>query len=144
MTVKDIFKAELDRLKDETSIGLSEWENGVEHGRMEVINALYKALDSMQEEPVNDDLEDEITRYCNPMLGRICDAWNKQQPVELNLGVVARHFADWQKQQMLKDAVDAEISFRFHRLSIDLKDNGIEGFECGDKVKIIIIKRTDQ
>ena len=51
MTDREEFKAELDRLKEETGIGLSEWENGVEHGRMEVINALYKKLDSMKKEP---------------------------------------------------------------------------------------------
>lgn len=69
MNEKEIFKAELDRLKGETAIGLSEWENGVEHGRMEIINALYKTLDLMQEEPeykvgdtlINSDGDERIT-----------------------------------------------------------------------------------
>jgi hypothetical protein len=46
-------REELERLKEETSIGLSEHENGVEQGRMEIINALSIFLDSMQEEPVS-------------------------------------------------------------------------------------------
>ena len=33
-------REELARLKEETSIGLSEHDNGVEQGRMEIINAL--------------------------------------------------------------------------------------------------------
>ena len=44
-------REELARLKEETSIGLSEHENGVEQGRMEIINALSIFIDSMQEEP---------------------------------------------------------------------------------------------
>ena len=44
-------RKELLRLKEETSIGLSEHENGVEHGRMEILNALSIFLDSMQKEP---------------------------------------------------------------------------------------------
>ena len=59
MTDKEIFKVELDRLKEETTIGLYEWENGVEHGRMEVINALYKFLDSISEQQVWHDGKEE-------------------------------------------------------------------------------------
>ena len=44
-------REELARLKEETSIGLSEHENGVEQGRMEIINALSLFLDSLQEDP---------------------------------------------------------------------------------------------
>jgi hypothetical protein len=58
-------RKELARLKEETSIGLSEHGNGVEQGRMEIINALSIFLDSMQEEPVSEDLEDAIGEYCS-------------------------------------------------------------------------------
>jgi hypothetical protein len=46
-------REELERLKEETSIGLSEHENGVEKGRMEIINALSLFLDTVQKEPVS-------------------------------------------------------------------------------------------
>ena len=46
-------REELARLKEETSIGLSEHENGVEKGRMEIINALSLFLDTVQKEPVS-------------------------------------------------------------------------------------------
>ena len=69
MTDKEIFKEELDRLKEETSIGLSEHDNGVEQGRIEVINSLYKTLHHMQEEPVSEDLEEAAHNY----------AWEKQE-----------------------------------------------------------------
>ena len=46
-------REELARLKKETSIGLSEHDNGVEQGRMEIIEALSFFLDSLQKEPVS-------------------------------------------------------------------------------------------
>ena len=49
-------REEVERLKEETSIGLSEHENGVEQGRMEIINALSLFLDSLQEEPVSKEI----------------------------------------------------------------------------------------
>lgn len=48
-------REELARLKEETSIGLSEHENGVEQGRMKIINAISLCLDTLQEEPVSED-----------------------------------------------------------------------------------------
>lgn len=48
-------RKELARLKEETSIGLSEYDAGFENGRMEILNALSIFLDSMQEEPVSED-----------------------------------------------------------------------------------------
>ena len=46
MTMNTIerIKMELERLREETPIGLTEHENGVEQGRMEIINAIYKIL----------------------------------------------------------------------------------------------------
>jgi len=58
---------------------------------------------------------------------------------------IARHFAQWQKEQMMKDAVEGEVvktidgslrvsSYIFKR----------EGFEFGDKVKVIIVKEEEK
>lgn len=55
-------REELARLKEETSIGLSEHDNGVEQGRMEIIDALSLFLDSMQKEPASEDFEEALTR----------------------------------------------------------------------------------
>lgn len=41
---KDAIMALLDAEKEKTSIGLNEWENGVEHGRMEVITSLTEKI----------------------------------------------------------------------------------------------------
>ena len=130
MTDKEIFKAELDRLKEETSIGLSEHDNGVEQGRMEVINALYKTLDQMQDEPVSEDLNKETEIWQDYYAGK-----NNQIQREL-IKQVARHFSQWQKQQMMAEVIDGE----YWDNNIIL-EGGIRGmYDDGDKVKVIIIK----
>lgn len=42
--------AEIKRLKCETHIGVCEYDQGVENGRMEVLDALLKFIDSMHKE----------------------------------------------------------------------------------------------
>jgi len=59
----------------------------------------------------------------------------------VNIKDIALHFANWQKRQLMKDAVDAEVNYwnlrgLSIRTEIDLEDLAEEG----DKVKIIIIK----
>lgn len=149
-TDKEVFKAKLDWLKEETSIGLSEHDNGVETGRMEVINALYRLLDSMQEEPVHVDLEEEIEQYMdhNYYIDEdfvVCDRNHVDFKFhEDNFKEVARHFAEWQKQQMLKDAKlaavkDATVAEYWDNWLI--LDPYLRGsLKDGEKVKIVILK----
>ena len=70
-------REELARLKEETSIGLSEHENGVEQGRMEIINALSLFLDSMQEEPVSSIWHDASNKPTNYELRHILVVYTK-------------------------------------------------------------------
>jgi len=60
---------------------------------------------AQKEEPVSEDLEKEIEQYClrHGYLNSFKDCgytFNEQ------VGDIARHFANWQKQQMMKDAFD--------------------------------------
>ena len=142
MTDKEKYEAlvaEIEHQKEETSIGLNEWENGEEHGRMDVINALQEKIKSMQGEPANDDLEDEINRYLS--------TWSTSK----DNGIVfcekmARHFAAWQKEQMMKDAVDGWAEepecFLWRVISDDLTGEFVvkNKLQDGDKVKLIVIK----
>lgn len=43
-------KAEIERLKEETFIGISEYDKGLENGRMEVLTSLQSTIDSLQQE----------------------------------------------------------------------------------------------
>lgn len=135
MTDKEIFKAELDRLKEETYIGLSEQDNGVEQGRMEVINSLYKTLHHMQEEPISDDLGETTNNYVlNVRKGypRVMDKTDRYICNAFKAG------ANWQKQQMMSNAVEVEVDTAWTDgwADVNLPINA----EKGDILKVIIIK----
>lgn len=44
---KDVVMDMLLKEKEETSIGLNEWENGLENGRMEVANSLIDKINAL-------------------------------------------------------------------------------------------------
>lgn len=129
MTDKEKIRVEIERRLKGLSDGCV--------GQRFAYQTLLSFIDSLQEEPVSEELEEEIDAWC--------------QNVITGLPIVkeaARHFADWQKQQMMKDAVHAIVDspFRMEFPNIypdyrELKDycdkNGIKD---DDKVKLIIIK----
>ena len=108
LTDKEIFKAELDRLKQETSIGLSEWENGVEHGRMEIINSLYKTLDSMQENidsiNVREKMDVPNIHILSDGIEEAAKEYAGHSSIDKAEGFLAG--AKWQLQQFEKDCND--------------------------------------
>ena len=84
------------------------------------------------EEAVSEDLEKEIIRWEDSF---------KHNPASMGYKETARHFANWQKQQMMKDAVDGTLdmmSFPLH-MWVELS-RPIDGGKDGDKVKIITVK----
>lgn len=89
----------------------------------------------------NEDLEQEIEQYMNHNYyvdeeGVICDRNHPRLDFcEDKFKEVARHFANWQKQQMMRDAVDATIPIH-GQIWIDNNT----GYKAGDKVKVIITK----
>ena len=103
-------REELVRLKEETSIGLSEHENGVEQGRMEIINALSLFLDSMQEEPVSEDLEEASKEWLRPQLDKSYANYGDVKMMEFTrfdgyAMLDAIEFgAKWQKENLWKPA----------------------------------------
>ena len=199
-------RKEIERLKEETSIGLSEHENGVEQGRMEIINALSIFLDSMQEEPVSnvwhyaqidppqakkrilaineygfcavdyaiimapywpkvikwayiddllkldnscqscdnlqeepvsEDLEEEIDNYVKR---NGYDGLDSKEEVKY----IANHFANWQKEKMMKEAKEAQVILtRITNATLAPSLSSVildDSFKEGDKVKVILIK----
>ena len=91
------------------------------------------------EEPVSEDLEDELDRYLPSVFSKDMDGDNPRFTTWFKaLRKTALHFADWQMQQMMKDAVDAFI----YKGGIRLKEWPLPE-KCGehlDSVKVIIIK----
>ena len=82
-------------------------------------------------EEFSEDLEEEINRV---------DDW---YPVELKyIQAIAHHFAEWQKQKMMKDACDTKITTDKGSIFPIIKYQLPLTYDCkiGDKVKIIIVK----
>lgn len=106
-------KAEIERLKEETSIGLSEHENGVEQGRMEIIDAISILLDTLQEKPVIEELEEAAKRYATEG-----DEISGLYIIEPEADAF-KAGAKWQFEQLMPNIVDATIGLPYEN-----KDGG--------------------
>lgn len=130
---KSALVAEIERLKSaaETMLtgktDLSYWK-----AQKHLCKRLLSFLDTLEVEEVGEfvsnDLEEEITRC-------IVDE-------DMNFAEVARHFAQWQKQQLMKDAVDAVVLTGAVIVEREIMNKILKhlGLKTGDKFKLIIIK----
>ena len=149
MTQIEQIKAEIERLTEVTGYSLSEYENGRRSAMYDIRKQLIEYINSLPaaEEQPSEDLEAEIDRYFKD------DKW-----FSTPLGDIARHFAQWQKEQMMKgfcyetrvyqdcDVDSIESPFQTW---LKLEQNEITalpniGLKEGDKVKILIIKEDEQ
>lgn len=117
-----------------------EWKSMSLQEKKELIASLSKDI---PQNPANEDLEKEINRqilhwdvYCGALR---CD----ENPAYLsNIKELARHFANWQKAQLLKDAIDAVVSEDLTgspRVIVGVPNE----FRRKDKVKIVVIKEEE-
>lgn len=94
MTDKEKIRAEVERLKmeyDKESI----FRTVRGDTAREVFGKLLSFIDSIPEEPVNEDLDDEIVDWCNHL-----------DYVDFDYEAIrdaARHFANWKKQQLMNE-----------------------------------------
>lgn len=106
----------------------NEWTTA-ELGDLSCCKQTLSFIDSLEEEPVSEDLEKEIQRYYNEMDG------------DCRYMQTARHFARWQKQQVMKDAVDGFVCAQRTNGEVIVRTNFIRaGLALMEKVKLIIIK----
>lgn len=133
-------REELVRLKEETSIGLSEHENGVEQGRMEIINAISSLLDSMQEEPVSEELEAAARHYLYSNI--LYDDVYVGNPTDKDCIEMFKAGAQWKEQKLMAKAVDVTIAIPYpngdggYTQLVDSK----EGLPFGENLKVLVIK----
>ena len=132
---KDVLQATLDYL-----------ENAKRHyATPDGITKCQEWIKSLVEEPANDDLEEKVL---NVWEDEPHNKWPKCPYQDFKN--IALHFANWQKEQMIKKSVDGEV--------IEVLDDGcsicghthlelffeswtlLENFKNGDKVKVIIVK----
>ena len=126
---------------------------------LDTLYHLIKIIDTLPKLPANEDLEEEIDDYIyslphsatggggnfdDPRVKEARDnGWKHAWPYE-NVVIIARHFAQWQKEQMMKDAIEAKVllweGLKSFALAIHDMDKALSLFNDGDKVKLLIIK----
>ena len=113
-----------DYLNEKITKATKSWE-GVD------VNKMLAECRGYEEEP-DKSLEEEIRRY----LREECSSDDEPATSE-----TARHFAEWQKAQMLKDAVEGKVYFQMGGIK-RVKSDDFENpdIHLGDKVKLIIVK----
>lgn len=109
-------------------------------GYNDALKRTISIIESMEEESVSEDLEKEIINYIG-----------FPQEVDEDISTTmmrkaARYFANWQKEQMMKDAVEGTVEepecLLWRIISDDLEGLFVvnNNLHDGDRVKIIIIK----
>ena len=100
------------------------------------------------EEPVSCDLEKEIKRYFNDWYFDdeldILAKPNHYSATIDDIKDIARHFVNWQKNQMMKDAIKTTIKAGTESLGIFIKGLDRNKYSFGDKIKVIIIKQEEE
>lgn len=132
--------------------------------RIDSYKALLSFIDSLPEEPVSEGIENELERFAYSLPHSADGFWPKDidpKSVEARTkyGVrhawsyeqvkkIARHFANWQKEQMMQKAVEAtvcEMSEQHGRMVcawFGCKTE--EYYDLDDKVKVILIKEEEK
>jgi len=126
---KNVLVAEIERKYETNLIGA---HSAFRNGKIEALREVKDFLNTLEVEEVwefvSNNLEEEITRC-------IVDE-------DMNFAEVARHFAQWQKQQLMKDAVDGSVCAQRPNGEVIVRTNFIRaGLALMEKVKIIIIKK---
>lgn len=105
----------------------------------------FYELGKQSKEFVSEDLEEEIHSFwnkCSEFQPPFCTLEVKEN----GFAVIARHFANWQKSQMLKDAVVGRVVGVYPlKRGTDIQygvlyPKGVLPHKDGDKVKIVIVK----
>lgn len=100
--------------------------------RMVEDKAIITIIDSIiKEEPASEDLEGEVAAFLNQY------SYPRE---EIDFSSFARHIAHWQKQQMMKEALEAEVVSGAVVVRKELMIEAIRHLNVGTKVKLIIIK----
>jgi len=128
------------RAEIEHRIKANKTKNGFPAGtlcaaRIEVYEDLISFINSIPEEP-DKSLEEEISRTYHD--GSVTDTENIDHVAYEN---IARHFAKWQKEQMMKEAVEGEITKDNRGNNVVRAGVFNKDFEYGDKVRIIVLPK---
>ena len=146
MIDEDKLKSKIEGLKSNLIHGACSSQIAMEtRCKEEAYNEVLTILNSMQKEPNLSNVERTVKNWKEePVSEDFETEWKEYFKYRGNMATVnikdlARHFAEWQKQQMMAKAVDGEIGYwniRGLSVNMDLPRT----LEEDDKVKLIIIK----
>lgn len=105
-------------------------------GERTELEKLLSFIYSMQADPVNDDLKEEIKKFLDETGAPYYWAGDNEQLEWVE--IIAKHFTNWQRKQIIKDAVECAVSVLW-RQSQEM-DEKLEKLSLNDRVKLIIIK----
>ena len=150
MTDKEKIKTEIARLMTEL---IQEKEKGYGSDAddaciLELQNVLT-FIESLQEEPVSMDLEDEIAKFNSNYFPETDNGLNIGMRKELRtiVGNAIKNGVQWKEQQMMQNAIEREVKVDADGYPyIDATelydyDNDKPLAKAGDKVKVLIIKQ---
>lgn len=146
MTQIQQIRAEIERLYCEE---VEKYDTSQEIGAKRILDELSKFINSLPAEQPSEELEKEIEYYLitNRQYagGDEEDSWGDDC-----IRDAIKHGDQWQKEQMLKSAIDGCYISRnkYTKKNVlngfDIKCDAIQKFKDGDKVKIIIIKENEK
>lgn len=125
MTDKEKIRAYVKRLQKPEGYG-DYWK-----GYDSALNDILSFIDSLPEEPVSEDLDKEIDRYFN----------TEGIPVtEGALRDTARHFAEWQRDQILN--CNATLLRTFELGKIEMKHQILKTMDLGEPPYLISVEKA--
>ena len=104
-----------------------------------IINKIIPWINDLPKEPVSNELTDEIKSWFKQWSENEME-WSRE-----DIWDTAEHFANWQKQQLMKGAEECYIRRnRYTKKNVlngfDVTCDAIQRLKGGDKVKVIVIK----
>ena len=151
-TIIEKIRAEVERLKQEiypVKVGEQRVNRGptsMESAALGALNTLMSRISTLQEKsekPINqDDIDTEIGHWMDHLDDKYCMLVNHYSIQDIK--DTARHFAQWQKEQMMENALHGWLD-EDNEPPYDLNVLCEEKIPCGkfkhcDKVKLIIVK----
>ena len=124
----------INSLSEESEIEVSYNEKINEAHRLGREEGMFLAK-TMFKEPVSEDLEEAAKHYLYSNI--LYDDVYVGNPTDKDCIEMFKAGAQWQKQQMMKDAVEVQVNPLLGETFVGCMVNG---YKVGDKVKLIIIK----
>ena len=139
--MKQKILAEIERLKKTFQYGSS----AEAKYRVEVYTELIDFINSLPEEPLSEDLEEANKQYRKEVHNQLANTqgmcWEFDwDDVEMAIDDAFKAGAQWQKEQIMKEAIDAKIGSFTNGTIYDADFNIDSNLKDDEKIKIIIIK----